>query len=88
MSLKQQVKLLHERSSFVCIASEDPAYRLASRSAKTQPRARTASSFECGSSWAKQCQDRGQAVHETPNALRLAGLLRQMQALQRQLASV
>ncbi|XP_016845350.1 uncharacterized protein LOC100123501 isoform X2 [Nasonia vitripennis] len=69
MSLKQQMRQLHERNSLVCIASEDPGFRHVTRS-----RSRTAPSLGSKSH-----------IGHTPNALRLAGLLRQIQAFQRQL---
>lgn len=67
------MKLLHERNSFVCIATPDPSFQ----SVPTKTRARTAP---------VPFLDAKPSRREMPNALKLVGLLRQMQAFQRQLA--
>ncbi|KAJ8673626.1 hypothetical protein QAD02_004888 [Eretmocerus hayati] len=71
MSLKQQMRQLHERNSFVCI-TEDGATSRPFYSDSRQD-------------WS---QTRNRSMSEAPNALRLAGLLKQIQAFQRQLALV
>ncbi|XP_058799870.1 LOW QUALITY PROTEIN: uncharacterized protein LOC131669178 [Phymastichus coffea] len=73
ISLKKQMKLLHERNSFVCIATPDPSFQ----STPVNVRARTAPGPYLNAKPSRR---------EMPNALKLVGLLRQMQAFQRQLA--
>ncbi|XP_023245279.1 uncharacterized protein LOC106640769 [Copidosoma floridanum] len=75
ISLKQQMKLLHERNSFVCIARpEDSLFHQTTGTMRA--RAHTALPFE-GS---------GLFCEATPHSLQLTGLLRQIQAFHRQLS--
>ncbi|XP_011498663.1 PREDICTED: LOW QUALITY PROTEIN: uncharacterized protein LOC105362851 [Ceratosolen solmsi marchali] len=83
--LKKQMKLHHERNSFVCIATEDPSFNYLSRSTKMQRRAQTVGPIDHDDHGKYLRGRRSHSVHEAPNALRLVGLLRQIQAFQRQL---
>jgi hypothetical protein len=79
------MKLHHERNSFVCIATEDPAFHQVPRTATSQRRAHTACPADCQTHGKCLSGRRLQGFQEPPNGLRLTGLLRQIQAFQRQL---
>lgn len=84
MALKQQMKLLQSKNSYVCISTEVPFGP--HQSCSSGP-------FTLAKSYGKNLQQKLQHRKGTivpprePTSLRLAGLLRQIQTFQKQLSS-
>ncbi|XP_076684999.1 uncharacterized protein LOC143377532 isoform X2 [Andrena cerasifolii] len=84
MSLKQQMRVLQERNSFVCISSEVPLGP--NKIYSSMP-------FTLSKSYGSNLQKSNNRVGSTiiptkqPTSIRLAGLLRQIQTFQKQLSS-